>query len=303
MDIHSRPYVEPAIAAALSLLVLWVGSACDADPRPRDVQRAAAADTVWEPPALRTLPEIVSAARGFPAMWTADGAPLADGVYARWPDGDLVRITQSYDLADGRRIEEESSFAPGPPLEQRTWRWTESREEQRIRHFEVDFGAGTTVVERLEDGRLERDEGEIEVRPGTTFAGFGFTLALQSRRERLTKGVVEELQAVVFMFGSRTVTVEVSHAGVERMRMGGRDLTGDRFDIVPQIPWLADLVVDAPTSRIWLLRPTPAEFLRFEGPLLEPDDPVVRIDLLPGAESGAAVPVTNDESPAAGEQR
>jgi hypothetical protein len=100
-----------------------------------------------------------------------------------------------------------------------------------------------------------------------------------------------ELQAVVFLLGPRTVGVAVSHRGVEEMRMGGRRLTGDRFDIVPQIPWLVDLVVDAPTSRIWLLRPLPSEFLRFEGPLAEPDDPRVRIDLLPGSESGAARPV------------
>jgi hypothetical protein len=207
-----------------------------------------------------------------------------------------VYITLRYEFPDGRLVEEETSFATGPPLLQRTWRWSESRSDsgrvRQLRELEVDFGAGTASSERLDDGELERDEGEVEVEPGITFAGFGFTLALQSLRDRLVEGDVVELRAVVFMMGSRSVDVEVSHAGVERMRMGGRDLAGDRFDIVPQIPWLVDLFVDAPTSHIWLLRPPPSEFLRFEGPLVEPSDPRVRVDLLPGSESSAARPET-----------
>jgi hypothetical protein len=60
------------------------------------------------------------------------------------------------------------------------------------------------------------------------------------------------------------------------------------------VPFLVDLIVDAPTSHIWLLRPPPSEFLRFEGPLVEPEDPRVRVDLLPGSGSGTARPVQAD---------
>jgi hypothetical protein len=70
------------------------------------------------------------------------------------------------------------------------------REDQRLREFAVDFGAGTASVERLENGETARDEGEVDVVPGTTFAGFGFTIALQALRERLVEGATVELQAV-----------------------------------------------------------------------------------------------------------
>jgi hypothetical protein len=221
-------------------------------------------------------------------MWSAEGEPLADGFYARWIEEDLLHVEIRHELADGRVIEESAAFAMGPPVEQRAWSWTESREGTRLRRFEVDFGTGAASVERLEDGETERDGGEIEIEPGSTFAGFGFALALQSLRERLVEGEVVELGAVTFFFGPRVVGVEVSHGGAESMRMGGREVTGDRFDIEPQIPGIVDIFVEVPTTRIWLTRPPPAEFLRFEGPVVEPDDPVVRIDLLPGPESGAA---------------
>ena len=42
--------------------------------------------------------------------------------------------------------------------------------------------------------------------------------------------------------------------------------------------------------QLWLTYPAPATFLRLEGPLAEPSDPIVRIDLLPGEPSLAAVP-------------
>ncbi len=76
------------------------------------------------------------------------------------------------------------------------------------------------------------------------------------------------------------------------MAMGGRILRGDRFMIHPEIPKLAKLLVKVPDTRIWLINPPPVGFLRWEGPLAEPSDPVVRVDLLPGEPSGPAEPVS-----------
>jgi hypothetical protein len=84
--------------------------------------------------------------------------------------------------------------------------------------------------------------------------------------------------------------VEITHDGVDRLPISGRSLLGDRFRIHPRIPWIARAFVDVPDSRIWLTSPAPAAFLRFEGPLAEPDDPIVRVDLLPGDPSGPAAP-------------
>jgi hypothetical protein len=74
------------------------------------------------------------------------------------------------------------------------------------------------------------------------------------------------------------------------MKMSGRSLRGDRFTIHPQIFFLARLFVDVPDTKIWLTNPAPAGFLRWEGPIVLPDDPIIRVDLLSGETSGPAKP-------------
>jgi hypothetical protein len=43
-----------------------------------------------------------------------------------------------------------------------------------------------------------------------------------------------------------------------------------------------------PDTKIWLTNPAPAGFLRWEGPIVLPEDPIIRIDLISGEESGLA---------------
>ena len=116
-------------------------------------------------------------------------------------------------------------------------------------------------------------------------AGFGFAMAIKALRPRLVKGESIELGAVGFTPRPRLASVELSYGGVDELRMAGRQLRGDRFIIHPKLPWYAKLFVKIPDTHIWLTTPTPAGFLRMEGPLAEPDDAPVRIDLLPGAGS------------------
>lgn len=71
--------------------------------------------------------------------------------------------------------------------------------------------------------------------------------------------------------------------------MSDRALEGDRFVIHPKIPAIAQAFVQVPDTQIWLTNP-PSEFLRWEGPTAEPNDPTIRVDLIPGAESGPAGP-------------
>lgn len=63
------------------------------------------------------------------------------------------------------------------------------------------------------------------------------------------------------------------------------------FVIHPKVPILAKVFVSVPEMKIWLTHPPPAEFLRWEGSFAEPEDPVVRVDLLPGEPSSAAQPI------------
>ena len=72
--------------------------------------------------------------------------------------------------------------------------------------------------------------------------------------------------------------------------MAGRTVPGDRFIVHPKVPLVARAFVDVTDERIWLTLPRPAGFLRWEGNIVEPDDPMVRVDLLPGERNDAAEP-------------
>jgi hypothetical protein len=70
--------------------------------------------------------------------------------------------------------------------------------------------------------------------------------------------------------------------------MSGRSLKGDRFIIHPEIPFIAQFFVSVPDTKIWLTNPAPAGFLRREGPIVLPTDPMIRVDLLSGEKSRPA---------------
>lgn len=234
-------------------------------------------------------PEAVSV-RGFPALRNLEGERLANGDFAQWLEEGRLHTRIRYDFEGGRHIGERAVFSLGARLRQERWSWREDRDGRTVRHFEVDFERGTVSGEKHEGGEVSRWDEDVDVQPGAAYAGFGFNVALKTHRDRLVAGDPVTLDAVVFTPDPRVVPVELSHAGVEEMRMAGRVLKGDRFDLEPQIPWIVDLFVQPPGTRIWLTQPPAAEFLRWEGPLLEPDDPVVRVDVLPGPESGPARP-------------
>ena len=135
---------------------------------------------------------------------------------------------------------------------------------------------------------------QVKIEPGRTFAGFGFSLALGNLRKRLLRGEQVQLKAVGFSefptLGPQVVTVTISHGGVDHMRMSGRSLKGDRFTVHPEVPFIAKFFVNVPDTKIWLTNPEPAGFLRWEGPIVLPTDPIVRVDLLSGERSGPAEP-------------
>jgi len=231
------------------------------------------------------------ALHGFPAMRSLDGKKLADGDFAQWIEGGRLHIRILYEFGEGRRVEERAAFRQSPELVQEEWSLREMRGGELYRHFEVDFRSGAASAKKREEGGLREWTGKLETPSGRAFAGFGFTMALKALRERLMRGERVELRAAAFTPKPRLVEVELRHGGLDRMRMGGRLLRGDRFIVHAKIPWIATLFVDAPDHRIWLTNPAPAGFLRWEGPLAEPGDPVIRVDLLPGGESGAAEPI------------
>ncbi len=238
--------------------------------------------------------ELAGAAHGYPAFRNLEGKTLADGEFMQWVEEERLHIKIIYRFGDGGRIEENAVLRQAPELQQQEWSWRQERDGKMMREYAVNFATKTATAKKRDKDEMKRWEEKLEMEPGRTFAGFGFTLALENLRKRLCAGERIELKAVGFIPKPQLVTVQVSHAGVDRMRMGERVIKGDHFVIHAEIPAVAKLFIKAPDTQIWLTDPPPAGFLRWEGAVAEPGDEVVRVDLLSGAESGAAVRMKND---------
>jgi hypothetical protein len=231
------------------------------------------------------------ASRGYPAMRDLSGRTVADGEFAQWIENGRLHVSIVY-VGRARRIEEKAVFRQDRQLAQESWSLREMRDGGLYRHFEVNFIKGTAAAQKRTDegNELERWSDDVKVDVGQAFAGFGFTLAVKAVRARLKRGEQVELQAVGFTPKPQVVAVDLSYAGTDRLQMAGRTITGERFIVHPKLPWVAKLFVEVPDAQIWLTE-APAAFLRWEGPLVEPSDPVTRVDLLPGGPSEAAIPV------------
>ena len=234
-------------------------------------------------------------AHGYPAMLDLNGKKLANGDFVQWNESGRLHVEISYKFKDDHRIEENAVFKQKPELTQEEWSWSERNNGQLAREYKVDFSAKKATAQKREKGEMKNWSKQIEVEPGRTFAGFGFTLALQNLRPRLLKGEEIDLHAVGFNPKPQVVTIRLSYHGVDEMKMSGRMLKGDHFTIHPQLPAVAKLFVRVPDTQIWLTTPPPAGFLRWEGPIAEPNEPIIRVDLVSGEESGTARPVKTDK--------
>jgi hypothetical protein len=208
-------------------------------------------------------------------------------------EDDRLNVAITYKFPDGGSFEEKARFRQQPELLQENWSWKELKNEKVQREFFVDFLSGTATAHISEDNKDVSDKVDIE--KGRTFAGFGFTLALSNVRKQLLRGEQVQLKAVGFSpfptLKSQVVTVTLSHGGLDRVRMSGRSLKGDRFIVHPEVPAIANLFVTVPDIKVWLTNPEPAGFLRWEGPILLPNDQLIRVDLLSGTNSGPATAV------------
>ena len=230
------------------------------------------------------------AAHGYPGLYDANGKKLANAEFKQWLEDGHLYVVITYRFSDGQLFEEKSRFRQGKDLIQEQWSWKELKDGKRQREFSVDFASQTATAYIQKDNKDVSEK--IDVEPGQTFAGFGFTLALSNLRKRLVHGEQLELKAVGFSpfptLKPQVVTVTISHGGVQRMKMGGRSLKGDEFIIHPEVPLIAKLFVKVPDTKIWLTNPPPAGFLRWEGPTVLPTDPMIRVDLISSTNNGPA---------------
>jgi len=234
--------------------------------------------------------EPAAASHGYPGLCDMNGKKLANGEFRQWIEDNRLHVVITYRFSAGEVYEEHSQFRQGSELIQEKWSWKESKHGKPQRQFAVDFLTGTGSAHISQDHKDVSKK--IEIEPGRTFAGFGFSLALSNLRKRLLRGEQVQLKAVGFSefptLGPQVVTVTISHGGVQRMKMGERSLKGDQFIIHPEVPFIAKFFVTVPDTKVWLTNPAPAGFLRWEGPIVLPTDPIVRVDLLSGEKSGPA---------------
>ena len=251
-----------------------------------------AAGAIAAPVFAIQVTEPAGALHGYPGLCDLNGKKLADGEFRQWVENNRLHVIITYKFSAGGVYEEHSQFRQEPELIQEKWSWKESKHGRSQREFSVDFLSGIASAHISQDHKDVTKR--INIEPGRTFAGFGFSLALSNLRKRLVSGEQVQLKAVGFSqfptLGPQVVTVTISHGGVDRMRMSGRSLKGDRFIIHSEIPFIANLFVNVPDTKIWLTNPTPAGFLRWEGPIVLPNDPVIRVDLISGTKSGPAEP-------------
>jgi hypothetical protein len=249
-----------------------------------------AAGMIATPVSALKVTEPAAASHGYPGLCDISGKKLADGEFRQWVENDRLHIVITYKFFAGEVYEEHSQFRQAPDLTQEKWSWKESKHGRSQREFAVDFLTGIASAHIGQDNKDVSKK--INIEPSRTFAGFGFSLASSNLRKRLLRGEQVQLKAVGFSdfptLGPQVVTVTISLGGVDRMKMSDRSLKGDRFVIHPEIPFIAKFFVTVPDTKIWLTNPAPAGFLRWEGPIVLPTDPVVRVDLLSGEESGPA---------------
>jgi hypothetical protein len=249
-----------------------------------------AAGIIAAPVFALKVTEPAAASHGYPGLCDMNGKKLANGEFRQWIEDNRLHVVITYKFPGGELYEEHSQFRQEPELIQEKWSWKESRHGKLQREFAVNFLTGIGSAHISQDHKDVSKKVKIE--PGRTFAGFGFSLALGNLRKRLMRGEQVQLKAVGFSefptLGPQVVTVTISYGGVDRMRMSERSLKGDRFIVHPEIPFIAKFFVNVPDTKIWLTNPEPAGFLRWEGPIVLPTDPIVRVDLLSGEKSGPA---------------
>jgi len=219
------------------------------------------------------------------------GVEIADGRYAQHVEGGVLHIESRNDFPDGRVIVERAAIQLGPQMVQESWDWTETKGEALVRQYTVDFRTRHAVATRVDEHKRWKED-SLEIEPGKTFAGIAFVTVIKSLREVLSPGEKIELKAVAFTPKPRVATVSITRAKAEEIEMAGRMIAADPYTIHPEVPAIAKLFVSAPDQHVWLYASGPAAFLRYEGPLAEPKDPIVRVDTIPAgaANAGRAPP-------------
>ena len=210
------------------------------------------------------------------------GKLIADGELTQQLKGDRLVVHAVWRFADGRVSEEDDQLRMKPELQQESFRWVDRQGKTELRRIEVDFRTGRATVARLQDGKRETWDEKLDLPAGKSFTGYSTALAVSQLRDALeNEGSRSELTFVAFTPKPRTVSLEISRKQDARVRVAGRDLAADVFTLHPKIPFPLSLFAGAKDAHLWFTHAPPPALLRAEQSLVEKDDPVILIDVIP----------------------
>ena len=224
---------------------------------------------------------------GFPSMSDQSGKLIADGELTQKLEGNRLVVHSVWRFKDGRVAIEDDRLRLEPELAQDSFRWVERRGKAHLRRIEVDFRTGKATVTHFNQGKPETWTEKLDLPAGKAFTGYSTALAVAQLRDELQKDARGELIFVAFTPKPRTVSLEISRQQGVHVRAAGRELAADLFTLHPKIPFPISLFAGARDARLWFTHAVPPALLRAEQNLVEKDDPVVVIDVIP---RGAALP-------------
>src|SRR6266576_2588919 len=155
-----------------------------------------AAGMIAAPVYALKVTEPAAASHGYPGLCDINGKKLADGEFRQWVESNRLHIVITYKFSAGEVYEEHSQFRQEPELIQEKWSWKESKHGRSQREFAVDFLTGIASAHIRQDNKDVSKR--INIEPGRTFTGFGFSLALSNLRKRLLSGEQVQLKTVGF---------------------------------------------------------------------------------------------------------
>jgi hypothetical protein len=219
---------------------------------------------------------------GFPSMSDQSGKLIADGELTQKLKGDRLLVHAVWRFKDGRIAVEDDQLRLKPELSQDTFRWVERHGKRELRRIEVDFRTGRATVTHYKDGKPETWNEKLDLPAGKAFTGYSTALAVSQLRDELAdKEARRELTFVAFTPKPRTVSLEISRSQGVRIRAAGRELAADLYTLHPNLPFPISLFAGAKDAHLWFTHSAPPALLRAEQNLIEKDDPLVLIDVIP----------------------
>jgi hypothetical protein len=124
--------------------------------------------------------EQAGAEHGYPGLYDIKGKKLANAEFRQWVADNQLHVVISYKFSNGQSFEENALFRQQPELIQEKWSWKELKGRKPEREFAADFLKGVASAHIHNEKETKDISDNIEITPGRTFAGFGFSIALSN---------------------------------------------------------------------------------------------------------------------------